>query len=593
MPIVPRYTQTERPRGYQNVTPSRGGEIMAKAWQQAGQAVQSFGNTMDTMAQDMVRRQNEAVAQEAMTAYEDLRHTFWNGVVENRKGKNALGDEHTKDVMTQAAEWHKDTMASLLENKTEAQKQLLTEYFNKRGLNLQEQASTWQSKQWDVYESGEAQAFQASQLRRAMDDPAQLAAAMGNYATSVLTFNRSRGIGDEATRLQIQEGWDKAGHAIVKQMLDGEDLVSASRTLDQYEKDLSPAMVRGLRADIKTKKDALEEKAERLKEKADKAREAAAVESETTRVWDAVKDYEGTEKRNAEAVRLTENLPPEQRDKVRAAVKANIDAAELSRQAALTDDYLTVGLMIKNNPTDTPLQLLAKVQGADLDDEVKQKAMADIMATPAYKAELQQKDDELLAQVKAAYDRGMTDKEFKALVGKSGMSPKAVGEAMKYASNKGKYANVSQSDFATQYKKSVGVELKGASLTRMYHLFASQHPDGKAMSKKELEDWCDGMALQGADSRPLGTYVEKNEQGTFALNKAYMDEPQKAMAKQLYASKGVLKSNTDPALQQRLMLMFNTLSMGIPVGNFMSLDDLANASAEDIRNTAKSWNYED
>ena len=113
MPIVPRYTQTERPRGYQNVQPSRGGEAIAKAWQQAGQAVQSFGNTMDTMAQDMVRRQNEAVAQEAMTAYEDLRHTFWNGVVENRKGKNALGDEHTKDVMTQAAEWHKDTISLL------------------------------------------------------------------------------------------------------------------------------------------------------------------------------------------------------------------------------------------------------------------------------------------------------------------------------------------------------------------------------------------------------------------------------------------------------------------------------------------------
>lgn len=104
MPTVPRYVQTERPRGYQNVQPSKGGQIMANAWQQAGKALQGAGDTMNSIAMDMMRRQNEAVAQEAMTAYEDLRHTFWNGVVENRKGKNALGDESTKDVITQAAE---------------------------------------------------------------------------------------------------------------------------------------------------------------------------------------------------------------------------------------------------------------------------------------------------------------------------------------------------------------------------------------------------------------------------------------------------------------------------------------------------------
>lgn len=593
MPTVPRYVQQERPRGYQNVTPTRGGEAVAGAWQQAGKALQGAGSTMHDMALDMQRRQNEAVAQEAMTAYEDLRHTFWNGVIENRKGKNALGDQNSKDVITQAAEWQRDTVASLLEHKTEGQKRLLTEYFNKRGLNLQDQAQGWQQRQWDEYEAGQAQAFQQAQLKRAVDDPAQLTAAMANYATSVLTYNRSRGVSDEATTLQVQEGWDKAGGGIVRQMMQADDLAGAARALDDYEKDLSPALVRELRAALKTKREAMAEKAERLAEKAARAKEAAAVEEETARVWDMVKDFDRKEKRSAEAVLLTEHLPEAQRTKVRAAIQANIDEAELVRQAHLTDEYLTVGVMLRDNPNDSPSQLVAKIQGSPLADEVKQKTVADIMATPAYKAELQQKDDELLAQAKAAFDQGVTGSEYKALLGKSGMSAKAVAEAMKYADSKGKYANVSQSDFARQYKASVGVELKGADLTRMYQLFASQHPDGKPITKKELEDWTDGMALQGMDDTPLGTYVQKGRQAEFALNEDYLTDSVKKSAQQFYASKGLVKASTSKTEQKRLMLMFNTLSMGIPVGKYLSLDDLAGASAADVLNTAKTWNYED
>lgn len=593
MPTVPRYVQTERPRGYQNVTPTRGGEAVAGAWQQAGKALQGAGNTMNDMALDMQRRQNEAVAQEAMTAYEDLRHTFWNGVIENRKGKNALGDQNSKDVITQAAEWQRDTVASLLEHKTEGQKRLLTEYFTKRGLNLQDQAQGWQQRQWDEYEAGQAQAFQQAQLKRAVDDPAQLTAAMGNYATSVLTYNRSRGVSDEATRLQVQEGWDKAGGGIVRQMMQADDLAGAGRTLDTYEHDLSPALVRELRGELKVRREALAEKAERLAEKAAKAKEAAAVEEETARVWSLVQDFDTPQKRSAEAVLLTEDLPEEQRKKVRAAIQANIDEDKLVQQARLTDDYLTVGIMLRDNPNDTPSQLVAKIQGSPLADEVKQKAVADIMATPAYKAEMQQNDDELLAQAKAAFDRGVTGNEYKAMVGKSGMSAKSVAEAMKYAANKGKYANVSQSDFARQYKASVGVELKGADLTRMYDLFASQHPDGKPITKKDLEDWTDGMALQGMDDTPLGTYVQKGRQAEFALNEDYLTDDVKRTAQQFYASKGLVKASTSKTEQKRLMLMFNTLSMGIPVGKYLSLDDLADASAADILNTAKTWNYED
>lgn len=593
MPTVPRYVQTERPRGYQNVTPTRGGEAVANAWNQAGRALQGAGNTMHDMAVDMTRRHNEAVAQEAMTAYEELRHTFWNGVIENRKGKNALGDQNSKDVITQAAEWQRDIVASLLEHKTEGQKRLLTDYFNKRGLNLQDQAQSWQQRQWDEYEAGEAQAFQQAQIKRAVDDPAQLTAAMGNYATSVLTFNRSRGVSDEATRLQVQQGWDKAGAGIVRQMIEAEDLAGAGRTLDMYEKDLSPALVRSLRADIKVRGEALTEKAERLAEKAARAQEAAKVEEETARVWGMVQHFEDPQKRSAEAVLLTKDLPVEQRTKVRAAIQANIDEDKLVRQAQLTDEYLTVGMIINNNPEDTPSQLAAKIQGAPLEDEVKQKALADIMATPAYKAEMQQKDDELLAQVKEAYDRGLTGNEYKAMVGRSGMSAKAVAEAMKYADNKGKYANVSQSDFAKQYKASAGVALKGAQLTRMYQIFAQQHPDGKAITKKELEDWCDGMALMGMDDTPLGTYLAEGRQAEFALNKEYLTDDVKRQAQQFYASKGLVKTSTSKAEQERLMLLFNTLSMGIPVGSFLSLEDLADASAADILNTAKNWNYED
>jgi len=271
MPTVPRYVQTERPRGYQNVQPLKGGQIVAGAWQQAGKALQGAGNTLNDMALDMQRRQNEAVAREAMTAYEDLRHTFWNGVIENRKGKNALGDQNSKDVITQAAEWQRDIVASLLEHKTEWQKRLLTEYFQKRGLSLQDQAQHWQQRQWDEYEAGAAKAFQQAQLQRAVDDPAQMSVAMANYATSVLTFNRGRGVSDEATSLQVQEGWDKAGKAVVRQFLQGEDLKGASRTLDQYENDLSPSTVRELRAEIRKQQEAMRTRAEANLTKAGKA----------------------------------------------------------------------------------------------------------------------------------------------------------------------------------------------------------------------------------------------------------------------------------------------------------------------------------
>jgi hypothetical protein len=122
---------------------------------------------------------------------------------------------------------------------------------------------------------------------------------------------------------------------------------------------------------------------------------------------------------------------------------------------------------------------------------------------------------------------------------------------------------------------------------------ASQHPDGKPITKKELEDWTDGMALQGMDDTPLGTYVQKGRQAEFALNEDYLTDDVKRTAQQFYASKGLVKASTSKTEQKRLMLMFNTLSMGIPVGRFLSLDDLAEASAADILNTAKTWNYED
>lgn len=637
MPTVPRYVQTERPRGYQNVQPSKGGQIMANAWQQAGKALQGAGDTMNSMAMDMMRRQNEAVAQEAMTAYEDLRHTFWNGVVENRKGKNALGDESTKDVITQAAEWQRDTVASLLENKSEAQKTLLTEYFTKRGLNLQDQAQGWQQKQWDEYEAGEAKAFQTAQLRRAVDDPAQMSAAMANYATSVLTFNRGRGVSDEATKLQVQEGWDKAGASVVRQFLQGDDLKGASRTLDQYEKDLSPSTVRELRAEIKKQQEALQAKADAKAEEALLAEtyaqtaewaatalasdDPAAVDKKRAEImqepdakkrkamlqnfnaWVSVNSsiQEATygqqavdavmsvapEYRAGAAYAALEKVPARYRSAAEAQVAAAVKRAEGKRQAELQE---TVNLMLRVQQANgwTENQAALEVMNNPKMSAAEKSAVLDQLNKQREGEGNKEQSAEGLAQIRTLKDQHpeWSWEELAPYTWQFNMNASDIESARKY---EGKAAKVTQSEFAAAYKKSSGREVKGSRLTKLYDAFLREMPDGKTISTDDMKRWCDKAAFSSKSdfftvSTTRGEALANGK--TFTLSRDYYTEKMAEGMRQLYASKGLAKA------EEAHVDLYNNLANGIPTAGFMSLADLYDADRKTIEAAVKAWKEE-
>lgn len=637
MPTVPRYVQTERPRGYQNVQPSKGGQIMANAWQQAGKALQGAGDTMNSMALDMQRRQNEAVAQEAMTAYEDLRHTFWNGVIENRKGKNALGDENSKDVITQAAEWQRDTVASLLENKNEAQKNLLTEYFTKRGLNLQDQAQGWQQKQWDEYEAGEAKAFQTAQLRRAVDDPSQMQAAMANYATSVLTFNRGRGVSEEATTLQVQEGWDKAGASVVRQFLAGDDLKSASRTLDQYEKDLSPSTVRELRAEIKKHQEALQAKADAKAEEALQAEtyaqaaewaatalasdDPAAVDKKRAEImqepdakkrkamlqnfnaWvtvtssieeatyskQAVEAVMGVapEYRAGAAYAALEKVPARYRGTAEAQVAAAVKRAEGQRQAELQE---TVNLMLRVQQANgwTENQTALEVMNNPKMSAAEKSAVLDQLKKQREGEGNKEQSAEGLAQIRTLKDQHPEWRweELAPYTWQYNMNASDIESARKY---EGKAAKVTQSEFAAAYKKSSGREVKGSRLTKLYDAFLREMPDGKTISTDDMKRWCDKAAFSSKSdfftvSTTRGEALEKGK--PFVLSRDYYTEKMGEDMRQLYASKGLAKA------EEAHVDLYNNLANGIPTAGFMSLADLYDADRKTIEAAVKAWKEE-
>lgn len=637
MPTVPRYVQTERPRGYQNVQPSKGGQIMAKAWQQAGKALQGAGDTMNSMALDMQRRQNEAVAQEAMTAYEDLRHTFWNGVIENRKGKNALGDENSKDVITQATEWQRDTVASLLENKTAAQKQLLTEYFTKRGLNLQDQAQGWQQRQWDEYEAGEARAFQQAQLQRAMDDPAQMSAAMANYATSVLTFNRGRGVSDEATNLQVQQGWDKTGAAVVRQFLNDEDLKGASRTLDQYEKDLSPSTVRELRADIKKQQEALQAKADAKAEEALQAEtyaqaaewaatalasdDPAAVDKKRAEImqepdakkrraqlqnfnsWvsvnhaineatygkqavDAVMAVAPEYRAGAVAAAL-EKVPARYRSAAEAQVGAAVKRAEGKRQAELQE---TVNLMLRVQQANgwTENQTALEVMNNPKMSAAEKSAVLDQLKKQREGEANQAASADGLAKIRELKDQHpeWSWDELAPYTWQYNMNAADIESAKKY---EGKAAKVTQSEFAAAYKKSSGREVKGSRLTKLYDAFLREMPDGKTITTDDLKRWCDKAAFSSKSdfftaSTTRGEALEKGK--PFVLSRDYYTEKMAEDMRQFYASKGLAKA------EEAHVDLYNNLANGIPTAGFMSLADLYDADRKTIEAAVKAWKEE-
>lgn len=637
MPTVPRYVQQERPRGYQHVQPSKGGQIVAGAWQQAGKALQGAGNTLNDMALDMQRRQNEAVAQEAMTAYEDLRHTFWNGVIENRKGKNALGDESTKDVITQAAEWQRDTVASLLENKNEAQKNLLTEYFTKRGLNLQDQAQGWQQKQWDEYEAGEAKAFQTAQLRRAVDDPSQMQAAMANYATSVLTFNRGRGVSEEATTLQVQEGWDKAGASVVRQFLAGDDLKSASRTLDQYEKDLSPSTVRELRAEIKKHQEALQAKADAKAEEALQAEtyaqaaewaatalasdDPAAVDKKRAEImqepdakkrkamlqnfnaWvtvtssieeatygkQAVEAVMGVapEYRAGAAYAALEKVPARYRGTAEAQVAAAVKRAEGKRQAELQE---TVNLMIRVQQANgwTENQTALEVMNNPKMSAAEKSAVLDQLKKQREGEGNKEQSAEGLAQIRTLKDQHPEWRweELAPYTWQYNMNASDIESARKY---EGKAAKVTQSEFAAAYKKSSGREVKGSRLTKLYDAFLREMPDGKTISTDDMKRWCDKAAFSSKSdfftvSTTRGEALEKGK--PFVLSRDYYTEKMAEDMRQFYASKGLAKA------EEAHVDLYNNLANGIPTAGFMSLADLYDADRKTIEAAVKAWKEE-
>ena len=637
MPTVPRYVQTERPRGYQNVQPSKGGQIMAGAWQQAGKALQGAGDTMNSIAMDLMRRQNEAVAQEAMTAYEDLRHTFWNGVVENRKGKNALGDESTKDVITQAAEWQRDTVASLLENKNEAQKNLLTEYFTKRGLNLQDQAQGWQQKQWDEYEAGEAKAFQTAQLRRAVDDPSQMQAAMANYATSVLTFNRGRGVSEEATTLQVQEGWDKAGASVVRQFIQGDDLKSATRTLDQYEKDLSPSTVRELRAEIKKHQEALQAKADAKAEEALQAEtyaqaaewaatalasdDPAAVDKKRAEImqepdakkrkamlqnfnaWvtvtssieeatygkQAVEAVMGVapEYRAGAAYAALEKVPARYRGTAEAQVAAAVQRAEGQRQAELQE---TVNLMLRVQQANgwTENQTALEVMNNPKMSAAEKSAVLDQLKKQREGEGNKEQSAEGLAQIRTLKDQHpeWSWEELAPYTWQYNMNASDIESARKY---EGKAAKVTQSEFAAAYKKSSGREVKGSRLTKLYDAFLREMPDGKTISTDDMKRWCDKAAFSSKSdfftvSTTRGEALEKGK--PFVLSRDYYTEKMGEDMRQFYASKGLAKA------EEAHVDLYNNLANGIPTADFMSLADLYDADRKTIEAAVKAWKEE-
>ena len=644
MPTVPRYEQKERPRGYQNVTPSRGGEIMAAAWQKAGQALQGTGDNLGSIAMDMADKQNKAVAQEAMTAYEDLRHTYWAGVVENRKGKNALGDAETKDVITQAAEWQRDTVASLLEGKNDAQKRLLTEYLDKRGLNLQEQAQTWQNNQWETYEAGQAKAFQQAQLQRAMDDPAQLPVAMANFATSVMTYNRGRGVSEEETSLAVQEGWDKTGAAIVRQYIKGDDLRKATATLDQYEKDLSPATVRELRAELKTKQEEIQAKAEAKRAEALEAESYAQAAEWAAEVL-ASDDPAAVDKKRAEimqepdakkrkaqlanfnawvsvqaniqeatygkqAVDAVLAVEPQYREQAKAAALANVPEKYRAKAEAQVNEAVRQAQEARNAELQGVVNMVLRTQQLNgwSSNEAAQTIMQNQTMDATDKIEVlrhleEQREGEgnkaqsaaglaEIRQLKDQHPEWGWDK-FAALAWKFNMNAADIKTAQDYG---GKAAKITQTEFAAAYKKSTGQSPGGAKLTTLYDAFLKAMPDGKEISTDDMKRWCDKAAFQAAGSffsagQTDGEAVTRGEAGTFVLSRDYYTPEIEGGMRTFYQRKGIGQTEADKVTSDHIDLYLN-LSRGIPTAGFLDLADLEAATPEQIRKAVTAWKKE-
>lgn len=637
MPTVPRYEQTERPRGYQNVQPSKGGQIMANAWQQAGKALQGAGNTLNDMALDMQRRQNEAVAQEAMTAYEDLRHTYTTGVVENKKGKNALGDANTPSVYDDAVKWHADMTAKLLEGKTDAQKKLLEPYLTKRGQNMAEWARGYYRQQWDTFAKNKLDAFVLSQLMRAKDDPAQLDVAMANIFQARTNYNSERGLPEETLAVQMRADWDSLGKEIAEGHLDMDDPNAADAFLAKYEKQLSAGEVKALRGKSKAKREALQAKADAKAEEALQA-ETYAQAAEWAATALASEDPAAVDKKRAEIMQepdakkrraklqnfnawvsvnhaineatygkqavdavmavapeyragavaaALEKVPARYRSAAEAQVGAAVKRAEGKRQAELQE---TVNLMLRVQQANgwTENQTALEVMDNPKMSAAEKSAVLDQLKKQREGEANQAQSAEGLAQIRTLKDQHpeWSWEELAPYTWQFNMNAADIDAARKY---EGKAAKVTQSEFAAAYKKSSGREVKGSRLTKLYDAFLREMPDGKTISTDDLKRWCDKAAFGSKSdfftaSTTRGEALEKGK--PFVLSRDYYTTKMGEDMRQFYASKGLAKA------EEVHVDLYNNLANGIPTAGFMSLADLYDADRKTIEAAVKAWKEE-
>lgn len=503
MPTVPRYEQTERPRGYQNVTPTRGGEAVANAWNQAGRALQGAGNTMHDMAMDMTRRHNEAVAQEAMTAYEDLRHTYTKGVVENKKGKNALGDKNTPSVYDDAVKWHADITAKLLEDKSEAQKRLLEPYLAKRGQNMSEWAHDYYQKQWDSYETAEFDAATKAQLMRAKDDPSQLEAAMANIGQLAHNYNSARGLPPEKTELIMRAAWEDAGKDIVEGFLNADDPNAADAFLKKYEKQLGAATTKELRSKSKTRREALRLKAEKLQEKAEKEKAKAAIQEAADNILDATKWFDGTdEEREAKATELCEAIgDPETREKVYGKVKSQL-SFEKARSNAQAGQEVRKFLELAKSEGWSQAEYEAKLTEAQISDKARARLEDPKTRVPKETFANQKATLDLMVKIDIGPERGGIDPGDEAALGdmvwRAELTPAQEKRVLDYAragGNKGQLTVSMVNEAARQlYPNDKEKATKAATY---YEQVLSQLEPGKKATTAQVKNILAQLAVQG------------------------------------------------------------------------------------------------
>ncbi|WP_458400028.1 hypothetical protein [Mailhella sp.] len=503
MPTVPRYVQTERPRGYQNVQPSKGGQIVAGAWQQAGKALQGAGNTLNDMALDMQRRQNEAVAQEAMTAYEDLRHTYTKGVVENKKGKNALGDANTPTVYDDAMKWHADMVAKLLEGKTDGQKRLLEPYLTKRGQNMAEWAHNYYQKQWDTYETEQFNAGIKTMLMRAKDDPSQLESCMANIGQMGHNYNSARGLPPEKTELLVRSSWEDAGKAIVEGFLKADDPNAADAFLKKYEKQLGTATTKELRGKSKARREALQLKAERLKEKAEKEKARAAIQEAADSVLDSVKWFDGTdEEREAKATELCEAIgDAETRAKVWGKVKSQF-SFEKARSNAQASREVRVFLDTARKERWSEAQYNEALATAQISDKARTKLEDPKTRAPKVTYANRQAALDLKYAIDLGVEKGGIDPTdetaLEDLMWHAGLTQQQEKDVLEYARNGGNKGGLTVSmvrTAATMLYPDDKQKAKDAAL--YYDQVASMLEPGKKPTTAQVKNILAQLAVQG------------------------------------------------------------------------------------------------